>query len=216
MSFNIYDQGIRVYAPLENLLNTKEIKKPPAAPKIKTEVQMRQDPDSGKGSYEDNREGKSQSKAQAYKDVAEQLASKQNHLPAKQFMHDKVITAPAFMDLTTAWQLLQKEDIHYLPVLEEGKLIGVVSDKDILLEAAEVGKLTSRGVEAKFLTLKDLLYRPFLTVELETDVRDIAKVMLAQKIRAMPVLDKQEKLVGLITRSRLLMALANPTLELWG
>lgn len=216
MAFNIYDQGIRVYAPLENLLNTREIKKPPEAPKIKTEVQMRQDPNSGKGDYHSGKESKQQSKAQVYKDVAEQLPSKQLHLPAKQFMHDKVITAPAFMDLNTAWQLLQKEDIHYLPVLDEGKLIGVVSDKDILLEAAEVGKLTSRGVDAKFLTLKDLLYRPFLTVELETDVRDIAKVMLAQKIRAMPVLDTQEKLVGLITRSRLLMALANPNLELWG
>lgn len=214
MSFNIYDQGTRVYAPLENLLNTKEIKKPPAAPKIKTEVQMRQDPDSGKGGFHSSKDG--QNKAKAYQEVSEQLATNHTHLPAKQFMHDKVITAPAFMDLNSAWQLLQKEDIHYLPVLEDSKLIGVVSDKDILLEAAEVGKLTSRGIDSKFLTLKDLLYRPFLTVELETDVRDIAKVMLAQKIRAMPVLDTRENLVGLITRSRLLMALANPTLELWG
>ncbi|ODC02409.1 hypothetical protein BFW38_01490 [Terasakiispira papahanaumokuakeensis] len=152
----------------------------------------------------------------AYQKTAEQLPDSPDHsLPAAQVMRQDVITGEADWHAAEAWQQLIQHGIHVLPLLSSGELVGLISDKDLLREMSGVGRRAREGKAFKDLTAQDVMSRPLITAAPDTDVRDVARVMLAQDLRAMPILGDDEELVGLITRSDLLLALTNHSMELW-
>lgn len=152
----------------------------------------------------------------AYQKTAEQLPDSPDHsLPAAQVMRQDVITGEADWRAAEAWQQLVQHGIHVLPLMSSGRLVGLISDKDLLREMAAVGQRAREGKTFAELTAQDVMSRPLITAAPDTDVRDVARVMLVQDLRAMPILGDDEALVGLITRSDLLLALTNHSMELW-
>lgn len=152
----------------------------------------------------------------AYQKTAEQLPDSPDHsLPAAQVMRQDVITGEADWRAAEAWQQLIQHGIHVLPLMSSGRLIGLISDKDLLREMAGVGHQAREGKAFNQLNAQDVISRPLITAAPDTDVRDVARVMLVQDLRAMPILGDDEQLVGLITRSDLLLALTNHSMELW-
>ena len=113
------------------------------------------------------------------------------------------ITAAPTMTLPEALQVMARHNIRRLPVVEKGKLVGMVTRGD--LRGAQPSRATSLSIfELHYLvgriTLDQIMTRDPLTVEDNTTVQDAARLMLQRKISGLPVLH-QGKLVGIITES---------------
>ncbi len=125
------------------------------------------------------------------------------------------VTASPEMSVAEASALMKREKVHRLPVLDkERKLIGIISEKDILyaspspvstLSIHEMAYLLSQ------LTVKKLMTRDVVTITKDTTVEEAARLMVDQDLSSLPVLE-DGKLIGIISKSDLFKIL----LELFG
>lgn len=134
---------------------------------------------------------------------------------AWQIMSSPVKTVSPGMKVTEAWAWLMKEKICHAPVIsEDGKLTGIISDRDLLKSLIVTGGEIVNHTEE---IVENIMISEVITAGRMTDIRRIAKVMFDGHIGSMPILDDSRKLTGIITRSDILHALVNhPPLKLWG
>jgi acetoin utilization protein AcuB len=118
----------------------------------------------------------------------------------------KHMTAPPITifddtDFKSALGLMQKYRIRRLPVVDStGVLTGIVAERDLLVAADRY--LTSPVDVARIMT------RQVVTVGDTTPVVEAAMLMIERKIGGLPVVDLSRKLLGIITETDLLKALA--------
>lgn len=118
-------------------------------------------------------------------------------------MTRKVFVVPPDMSLSAAWDLMSRERFRHLPVVSGGTLIGILSDRDVLARAT---------VEDGTIRVPDLpaieAATPWPHVcEPDTQVCDLVRLMIEEKIDAVPVMGAANQLVGLVTSSDLLLLL---------
>ena len=107
-----------------------------------------------------------------------------------------------------AINLLRNKGFRRLPVVKGGKLVGLVTDKD--LKDAMPSKATTLSVwEMNYLlsklTVQEVMAKPVITVEADAPLEKAALLMEEKKIGGLPVMDG-EKLVGIITVTDVLSA----------
>jgi CBS domain-containing protein len=122
-----------------------------------------------------------------------------------------------------ALAILFKMEISGLPVIDgKGNLLGMFTEKDVLSYVLpsyihHVGKFVYEGnpksTRKKFMDLhkipvEKLMRREVVTVTEDATLSEVARIMLTQKARRLPVLDKSKKVVGIVARSDILRALA--------
>ncbi|MFB7827488.1 CBS domain-containing protein, partial [Streptomyces hydrogenans] len=113
------------------------------------------------------------------------------HLKVGGLMTDDVVSALPAMSFRDAAKLLAEHDITGLPVVDtDDHVIGVVSESDLLARRA----LTVRGV----------MSTPAVTVHAEEAAADAARLMARRGVERLPVVDEEERLVGIVTRRDLL------------
>ncbi|MEN6329981.1 MAG: CBS domain-containing protein [Methanobacteriaceae archaeon] len=118
-------------------------------------------------------------------------------LQAQDIMIQEVqVTSPH--DLVAAAKLkMMRCNVGGLPVVDEKKLVGIITHRDILLA----------GGEALGLKVDDLMSKDLKVVEKETPIMDITRIMADKGYQRIPVVD-EGNLIGLITQSSLIRALA--------
>lgn len=230
MVFAIYEQGLRIHTPKEQLLARPAIRQTAAVSASRRLVDNKGDSEHNQDISDqtwiygypeqqpNEKEQQQNNKAlQAYAKVEQSKKKQAPLLPAHQIMRSPVITLHTTANLNDAWKLMQQEFIHYLVLIDPaGDLAGILDDRELLKEAAGVGDLSKEeGVDLATTQAIQLVKAPLVTATEDTDIRDIARVMLAQKVRAMPIVDAEGALQGLITRSDLMLALVNQNLEIW-
>lgn len=230
MVFAIYEQGLRIHTPKEQLLARPAIRQTQAISASRRLVDHKGDAEHNQDisnqtwiyGYPDQQSNEKDQQPnnramQAYAEVEQSKKKQIPLLPALQIMRSPVITLPATANLNEAWELMRKEQIHYLVLVDSvGDLAGVLDDRELLKEAAGVGELSKQeNIDLATTQAIQLVKAPLVTATEETDIRDIARVMLAQKVRAMPIIDAEGALQGLVTRSDLMLGLANQNLEIW-
>jgi len=123
------------------------------------------------------------------------------------WMTRDVVTIEAETPFLEARLILKEKRIRHLPVVDHGKLIGVVTDRD-LKEAAPSGATTLDVYELNYLLLKmkvrDLIKRDPITIKPTNSVEKAAFLMHKHKIGCLPVVDQAGMLVGLITETDLM------------
>jgi CBS domain-containing protein len=100
--------------------------------------------------------------------------------------------------------------VRHFPVIDDGKLVGVVSQRD--LYKASLGSVMKYGEKAQraFLegiAVKEVMSEPPITVAPHTSVQEAARLMMEKKIGCLPVLEGAE-LVGLVTETDMLKLVA--------
>ena len=96
--------------------------------------------------------------------------------------------------------------IRHLPVVEDGRLVGLLSERDLM--GAATTKLfglkqRSKSALLKTVMIKDVMKKKVVTVKPETTIKETARLMKEKKIGCVPVVD-EGNLVGLVTTTDLL------------
>jgi len=119
-----------------------------------------------------------------------------------------VISTQGTTPVLEARALMQKERIRHLLVVDDGRLSGIVTDRDIRLNMAspatslsvwELNHLLAR------LTVDTVMTRNVIVVDPARDAREAARIMIDHKVGALPVIEG-ERLLGIITETDLLRA----------
>ena len=150
---------------------------------------------------------------QAYLDILH-IKEREAVVHAYQLMSHPVITVPLALDIPVAWQRFREQPYHQLPVLDrQQRIVGILSERDLLRF------LVTDGEQISFVPGKavaDAMTSEVITADPVTDVRRIAHVMLSYHLSAVPVVDEQDALIGLVSRSDILRAVTSePPLSLW-
>lgn len=130
------------------------------------------------------------------------------------WMSKPVITANVNDSMQEAMRLLKKNDIRFLPVMESGKLVGVVTDRD--LKRASASDATTLEIHELFYLLskikvKGVMTKNPVTVPPTFSIEETALVLIKNKISAVPVVDGNGQVVGVITQTDLFRVLTTLT-----
>ena len=149
----------------------------------------------------------------------QQTRQEQQPKPAvlvRDLMTSPVLTLPSDSTLTEAWALMRQKGFRHIPITSmHGTLVGMVSDRDLLRHVPELITVadTSHAAQRR---VAEIMTARVISATPTTDVRDIARVMLDERIHAIPILDGQRHLIGILSTHDLLRGIANHgPLELW-
>jgi len=132
----------------------------------------------------------------------------------KNWMSKNVITIDANDSMQDAIKLLKENKIRMLPVLEKGKLVGIVTDRD--LKRASASDATTLDVHELFyliskIKVKNIMTKVPITVPPDFTVEETAEVLLDNRISGVPVVDHGGNIVGTITQTDLFRVLISLT-----
>ena len=132
----------------------------------------------------------------------------------KDWMTREPITINDDTSMIKAIHIMKQQRFRRLPVLHQGRLVGVITDRD--LKEASPSKATTLDVHELYyllgeLQVKEIMTRNPVTVDMNDTVEHAAQVMLEQTISGMPVLDAHGELVGIITQSDIFRAFMHIT-----
>ena len=97
-------------------------------------------------------------------------------------------------------ELMTENRIRQLPVVDEGALLGIITDRDIRSFLAQ-SALVEPEERAKVLRTKvsDIMTAEPLTLAPDDDLREAIELLIEEKIGGIPVVDQAEGLVGIVT-----------------
>jgi len=132
----------------------------------------------------------------------------------KDWMTKDPITITDETSMMKAIHLMKQNRFRRLPVMHEGRLVGIVSDRD--LKEASPSKATTLDVHELYYLLAELLVRDIMTrdpvtVAPDDTVEHAAQIMLENTISGLPVVDGQGKVVGILTQSDVFRAFMHIT-----
>jgi len=135
-------------------------------------------------------------------------------LLVENWMNPNVITVDADDSMLDATKILKEHNIRHLPVLEKGKLVGVITDRD--LKRASPSDATSlEAHELLYLIanikVREIMTRNPITVPYNFTIEEAAEILLQAKISGMPVVDKDGDVIGTITQTDLFKVLISLT-----
>jgi acetoin utilization protein AcuB len=122
------------------------------------------------------------------------------------WMTRKILTVEVFDSIGHARRIMAKHRVNQLPVLDDGRLAGIVTDRDIR-DAYPTSMVIDRTKEidrfAESYTVEEVMTYNVLTVTPTTPLLSAVKLLRRHRIGSLPVVEKG-KLVGIITRSDIL------------
>lgn len=125
----------------------------------------------------------------------------------KNWMSRRAITIDADAMLPEAIKLLNQNKIHMLPVVESDRLVGIVTELDVRkAPVADTGQPKGPNLEdhppaAKVL---DVMTKNPITVPYNHTIEETAELLRVNNISGVPVVNEQEKIVGIITKTDIL------------
>lgn len=141
----------------------------------------------------------------------------------KEIMTEEVVSIKPDDNAKDAVGLLFKMRISGLPVIDaHGKLVGMFTEKDILAHILpsyieKVGRFiyeeNPKSIKKKFMELQNfkvsqLVRTEVVTVDEDTALCEVAHIMLLERVRRIPVLNKEKKVVGIVAREDIVKSYA--------
>ncbi|MBN1660863.1 MAG: CBS domain-containing protein [Anaerolineae bacterium] len=123
----------------------------------------------------------------------------------RDWMSSPAVTITPDTPLQAALNLMHEHRFRRLPVVDEkGRLVGIVSERDLLYASPPPATLLS-GLELNHvlteLRVDEIMTRNVLTATADTFVEDAARLMVDNKVGGLPVVDEDNRVVGVITET---------------
>ncbi len=125
-------------------------------------------------------------------------------LSIKDIMTHHPVVVQSNQTINEVASVLVEQDFHALPVVEEDKLVGIITIGDVR-EASPSDATTLSIWELNYLwaqlTVEKIMTREVLTATSDMNIVDAAQIMLEHKVSGLPVVEEEDKLVGVVTES---------------
>jgi acetoin utilization protein AcuB len=122
------------------------------------------------------------------------------------YMHHPVVTIKSGDTVAHARELLERNRINQLPVVTDGRVVGIVTDRDLRDAFPSVFEPPKAGREAALsVPVRDVATANVLTLSPDATMADAARLMRRERIGAVPI-TSGNRLVGILTRSDVLKA----------
>ncbi|HTP99590.1 MAG TPA: CBS domain-containing protein [Casimicrobiaceae bacterium] len=114
-------------------------------------------------------------------------------------MSARPVTIRSDADYKAALKLMQEYSLHHVPVLDAKKrLVGIVAERDLLLAA-------THHLQA-VVEVGEVMHRNVVTTTRDAPLSEAAALMVDHRIGGLPVLDRKQKVVGVITETDIFRA----------
>lgn len=111
-------------------------------------------------------------------------------------MRPEIVTGRVDDTLERATQLMWENDLGFLPIVDqEGRLAGVITDRDALMA------VYTRGTSLARLHVETAMARQVVTCTIHDEVTAVEHRMAAHKIRRIPIVDEAHRPIGVVTLS---------------
>lgn len=126
------------------------------------------------------------------------------HFLVEDWMTRDVVTAAPDTPMLEAHKRMREKNIRRMPIVEGRKVVGIITRSDV--RQAQPSDATSLNVwEMNYLLarleVKDIMTKEVLTVRPDDTIKTAAELMYDNRIGALPVVDDENNLVGIITES---------------
>ena len=138
-------------------------------------------------------------------------------LLARDWMTRKLVTLSPEASVAEALTLCRERRIRHIPILEEGRLVGIVSDRDLRDASPALGD-AERASALQEIRVGDVMTREVSTADPQDSIENLAQEMYELKIGSLPVVAEgpmvdeglavaEEELLGIVTSSDVMRAL---------
>lgn len=114
-------------------------------------------------------------------------------MQVKEIMESRLVTVAPDEVLMQAAKKMRDEDIGSLPVIEDGRLVGIVTDRDVVV------RCVADGADPRSVAVRQAMSDDVAHCLADQSVEDASKVLAAAKIRRLPVIDRDRRLVGIVS-----------------
>jgi CBS domain-containing protein len=116
-------------------------------------------------------------------------------------MTTKVVACSPEDEIDKIWRMMQETRFAGLPVVKDGKLVGIVTQKDLLEKGTSLpGFEGTKGRFRSSARVSSIMQTNIVAVLPSTKVIKVAKVMVSKDIGRVPVKDEKDRLVGIVDR----------------
>jgi CBS-domain-containing membrane protein len=125
------------------------------------------------------------------------------------YMTRSVKTVKRQMPVHELNQMFERDDFNTYPVEEDTQVVGLVTKFDLLkCFAFTPSQMVPRYSDLMNRTVADIMTSAFIYVSADTKLTRVLQLMVEHKIRSIPAIDKDHRLVGIIAREDVIRALA--------
>jgi CBS domain-containing protein len=128
--------------------------------------------------------------------------------PVSKIMTTKLVTVHHGEPVSKVRQLIRDHGIHHVPVVNGNKLVGIVSNSDVLrVSFGDAFKTDERAVDATLdhtMTLEQLMQKDPVSVRDNAPIREAAQILARGDFHSLPVVSEGHKLVGMVTSTDLI------------
>lgn len=124
-----------------------------------------------------------------------------------QIMSENLKTLTTKQTLYEAELMFKKYGIRHIPVVDQDKLVGVLSYSDLLkISYADVteGEEDVESVVYDMFSISQVMAKVLVTVTSETSIREVIKILAKQTFHSLPVVENSGELVGIVTTTDIL------------
>ncbi|MCB0104007.1 MAG: CBS domain-containing protein [Anaerolineales bacterium] len=125
----------------------------------------------------------------------------------KKVMTKQIIWCLPNDSVEKAANLMKSENIGSLPVLENDqtkKVVGLVTDRDLTL------RVVAGGLDAKSTKVESVMTHQIITCRANDDIRKALEAMSANQVRRIPIVNKANKILGIIAQADVAMQIKHP------
>jgi CBS domain-containing protein len=126
-------------------------------------------------------------------------------MKVKDVMHEGVAWVSPDEPVAKIAAVMRDQDVGAVPVGENDRLIGIVTDRDIALRSF------SNGKDPLKMTARDVMTGPITYCLADEEVDDAVRLMEKSRIRRLPVINKEKRMVGMLSLGDI-AAVASPSL----
>jgi acetoin utilization protein AcuB len=127
---------------------------------------------------------------------------REQEMKAQDIMTKNIISVDVDERLPTIKKLMESHEFHHLPVTDKGKLIGIISDRDLLrLISPFIDRASEqpRDLDTLNRAAHQVMTRQPISVKAETSVEEIVAWFKRVDISCLPVIDDEEQVIGMIS-----------------
>jgi CBS domain-containing protein len=112
----------------------------------------------------------------------------------REVMTSEVKACEPTATVVDAAKLMAQQDVGPIPVVEDGRLVGIVTDRDIVVNAV------AKGTDVNTATVGDIASRDLVTISPDDDMNDALNLMAQNQVRRLPVVEG-DRLVGIVAQA---------------